>query len=146
MMIPQHFLRPLGENCSNLNSLILFSKHAHLFIASSSAIEFCYKTIEKFVVPNFIRIDCLSHDCKMIVDMLLGSAKPWPWGGKGVKDLAFISQQLKKNKKCCMILELWNNEDHKSLIYEWQKLVNEKFQDNAKVEIVLEDAGALVEV
>ena len=146
LTIPQYFLRPLGENCSNLNSLILFSEHAHLFIASSSAIEFCYKTIEKFVVPNFIRINCLSHDCKMIVDMLLGSAKPWPWGGKGVKDLAFISQQLKKNKKCCMILELWNNEDHKSLIYEWQKLVNEKFQDNAKVEIVLEDAEPSVEV
>ena len=82
----------------------------------------------------------------MIVDMLLGSAKPWPWGDKGVKDLAFISQQLKKNKKCCMLLELWNNEDHKSLIYEWQKLVNEKFQDNAKVEVVLEDAEASVEV
>ena len=60
-VIPKYFLRPLGDNCGSLNSLVLFSNYTHLFIGSSSHIDFWYKIVEKFEVPNFICINCLSH-------------------------------------------------------------------------------------
>ena len=137
-VIPKYFLRPLGDNCGSLNSLVLFSNYTHLFIGSSSHVDFWYKIVEKFEVPNFICINCLSHDCKIIIDMLLEKV---PLGGlltEEVKDLAFISHQFKKNKKCCMIIELWiqgSVKKRNELIYEWQTLVNVKFQDIAIVRI-----------
>ena len=39
-----------------------------------------------------------------------------------------------------MILELWSDEEQNDSLYEWQKSINEKFKDIAKVEIVLKDA------
>ena len=138
-MIPKYFLRPLSENCKNMNSLVLFSNYTHLFIGSSSLLEFWYKIVKEFKVPNFICINCLSHDCKIIIDMLLEKV---PLGGlltEEVNDLAFISHQFRKNKKCCMIIELWSvkKQNENDSLYEWQTLVNVKFQDIARVEINL---------
>ena len=140
-MIPQHFLRPLSENCSNMNSLTLFSEHAHLFIQSSPA---CYNTFQEFKVPNFICINCLSHDCKIIIDMLLEKELLGHELEEEVKRFTFISRQLKKNKHLNMILELWSDEEQNDSLYEWQKSINEKFKDIAKVEIVLKGAEAIV--
>ena len=136
-MIPNYFLRPLGENCANMNSLVLFSNYTHLFIGSSSLIDFWYKIVEEFKVPNFICVNCLSHDCKIIIDMLLEKLLSFGLLTEEVKDVAFISHQFKKNKKCCMVIELWSVKNQNDSLYEWQKLVNEKFQDIAKVEINL---------
>ena len=141
MMIPQHFLRPLSENCSNMNSLTLFSEHAHLFIERSSV---CYKTFQEFLVPNFICITCLSHDCKIIIDMLLEKELLGHELEEEVKRFTFISHQFKKNKHLNMILELWSDEEQNDSLYEWQKSINEKFKDIAKVEIVLKDAEVIV--
>ena len=141
MMIPQHFLRPLSENCSNMNSLTLFSEHAHLFIESSPA---CYKTFQEFKVPNFICINCLSYDCKIIIDMLLEKELLGHELDEEVKMFTFISCQFKKNKHLNMILELWSDEEQNDSLYEWQKSINEKFKDIAKVEIVLKGAEAIV--
>ena len=140
MMIPQHFLRPLSENCSNMNSLTLFSEHAHLFIESSSA---CYKTFQEFKVPNFICISCLSYDCKIIIHMLLGKVQLGHELEKEVQRFTFITHQFKKNKHLNMILELWSDEEQNDSLYEWQKSINEKFKDIAKVEIVLKGAEAI---
>ena len=88
-----------------------------------------------------ICINCLSHHCKIIIDMLLEKV---PLDGQleeEVKEFAFISHQFKKNKKLRMLLELRSGEGQNGSLYEWQKLVNEKFQDIAKVEIVLEYTG-----
>ena len=136
-MIPKYFLRPLGNNCANMNSLVLFSNYTHLFIGSSSVIDFWYKTVEEFKLPNFICINCLSHDCKIIIDMLVEKVPLFELLREEVKDLAFISHQFKKNKKCCMIIELWSVKNQNDSLYEWQDLINEKFQDIAKVVINL---------
>ena len=136
-MIPKYFLRPLGENCANMNSLVLFSNYTHLFIGSSSLIDFWYEIVEEFKVPNFICINCLSHVCKQLIDILLEKVPLVELIREEVKELAYISHQFKKNKKCCMIIELWSVKNQNDSLYEWQDLANEKFQDVARVEINL---------
>ena len=136
-MIPKYFLRPLSENCANMNSLVLFSNYTHLFIGSSSLIDFWYEIVEEFKVPNFICINCLSHVCKKLIDTLLEKVPLVELIREEVKELAYISHQFKKNKKCCMIIELWSVKNQNDSLYEWQDLANEKFQDVARVEINL---------
>ena len=123
-----YVLKHLSEHCKNLTKIVLNSA----FNISKFPSIGCFQNLKKLTVPKLCYIDGFVQSCDNLTDLLVEKAV---MDSLKNYDLRTMCQNFKKLERCYFYVRVHLITNWRQC-YEWQKIVDEIFQESTEVRFI----------